>query len=955
MSAGPTAALRPERGGSSEAALRRHLAAAGLGVGIGVGEGDTTSMTTDRDHECPVLAWATSGAMALTGWPGAPAWPDGDVIGAVNGADRVLIEMADRLGPGRVVLDPRLLCARATTRSAASRGTRRGTTSYGGQCRLLATGGDWVAVNLCRPEDVALLPALSNGRIRPEAGDGDAPGERVWAQLADEVGSRPATEVVEAAQELGLPASVLAAGLSDGRAPWSITPMGAAGPPGDGQRQPLVADFTAMWAGPLCAHLLALSGGRVVTVESVDRPDGARIGDPRLHAELHRGHDRLLVDFGCAEDRRRIRSLVAAADVVLEASRPRALAALGLDVAAFLSARPGRTWVSITGYGRDSPQSGWVAFGDDAAVAGGLVGRDQQGAPVFCADAIADPVTGVLAAVGALASLTVGGGHLIDCSMAAASAFVNQGGRCMGSHRVERRGDEWVAFCDEAGAPVTEPWATRQASSRAGVGLGSPADGRAPMSSTAPAALVFEDVEVEGRAGCRVGVAGGIVAFVDDRSAVPGRLPAHGDREATVVDGGGGALLPGLHDHHLHLLAMAARAGSVPCGPPEVADRDELADRLRAAALATPPGQWVRGYGYDDTATGPLDALLLDELLGDQRSVPVRVQHRSGHQWLLNQAGVELVEATAVLAANEHGVGVYLDLDEELGRRWSTHERPSIGTVARQLATFGITGATDATVDNGADEVAFFEQAQASGDLPQRLHLLGGDLPAPGGDRLSIGARKIVLAEHALPPLDGLVAEIASAGRRGVAIHCVTRASLVLAAAALREAPPVAARLEHAAVAPPELVALLDGLNVTVVTQPGFIRTNGDRYLREVERRDLPWLYRLRGWTDRGIRLAGSSDAPFGEADPWSAMRAATERRTGSGAALGLGEALTPEEALTLYLTPLDDPGGRRRRVEPGAPADLCLLSDPWPVARGHLDASDVRATFVGGVPVAAR
>jgi crotonobetainyl-CoA:carnitine CoA-transferase CaiB-like acyl-CoA transferase len=469
MSAGPTAALRPERGGSSEAALRRHLAAAGLGTGTGT----TTAMTTDRDHECPVLAWATSGAMALTGWPGAPAWPDGDVIGAVNGAARVLREMADRLGgPGRVVLDPQLLCVRAATRSATTRGARRGTISYGGPCRLLATGGDWVAVNLCRPEDVALLPALSNGRIHLEAAVGDIPGERLWAQLADEVGSRPATEVVEAAQELGLPASVLATAPSDDAAPWSITSMGAAGPPADGRRRPLVVDFSAMWAGPLCAHLLARSGARVVTVESVDRPDGARIGDPRLHAELHRGHDRLLVDLGSVEDRRRIRGLVASADVLLEASRPRALGALGLDVAGFLSARPGRTWVSITGYGREGPQSGWVAFGDDAAVAGGLVGRDLEGAPVFCADAIADPVTGILAAVAARASLAVGGGHLIDCSMAAASAFVNRGERCRGSHRVERRGDGWVAFCDETGAPVTEPWATRQPLSRAGVGLG---------------------------------------------------------------------------------------------------------------------------------------------------------------------------------------------------------------------------------------------------------------------------------------------------------------------------------------------------------------------------------------------------------------------------------------------------------------------------------------------------
>ncbi len=467
------------------------------------------------------------------------------------------------------------------------------------------------------------------------------------------------------------------------------------------------------------------------------------------------------------------------------------------------------------------------------------------------------------------------------------------------------------------------------------------------------ASLIFEDVEVDGRSGCRVGVKDGIVAFVEKKTRTSLR-PVNGDSDETVVNGAGGALLPGLHDHHLHLLAMAARVGSVLCGPPEVVDHDELARRLQMAAAAAPSGHWVRGVGYDDTATGLLDAEVLDDLLGEHRSVPVRVQHRSGHQWVLNRAGVELVEGTEGLRSNGPAVGVYLELDEELRCCWRADERPAIDTVGVALAAFGITGATDATATNGPDEVAFFEQAQAEGALPQRLHLLGRDLPARRGRRLSTGARKIVLAEHALPTLDDLVADIAGAGDRGVAIHCVTRESLVLAAVALREATPVSARIEHAAVAPPEVVALLDGLPVTIVTQPGFVRTNGDRYRRDVEQCDLPWLYRLRGWTERGIHVAGSSDAPFGDADPWSAMRAATERRTAAGERLGPDEALSPEEALGLYLAPLDDSGGPKRRVCPGAAADLCLVDDPWRVVRGQLDASHVRATYVGGALVAA-
>jgi predicted amidohydrolase YtcJ len=78
-------------------------------------------------------------------------------------------------------------------------------------------------------------------------------------------------------------------------------------------------------------------------------------------------------------------------------------------------------------------------------------------------------------------------------------------------------------------------------------------------------------------------------------------------------------------------------------------------------------------------------------------------------------------------------------------------------------------------------------------------------------------------------------------------------------------------------------------------------------------------------------------------------MRAAVTRRTAGGAVLGCGERLGPEEALALFLAPLERPGGTPRRVEAGAPADLCLLDVPWRDARHHLDRQLVRATAAGG------
>ncbi|TAJ52804.1 MAG: metal-dependent hydrolase, partial [Nevskiaceae bacterium] len=157
---------------------------------------------------------------------------------------------------------------------------------------------------------------------------------------------------------------------------------------------------------------------------------------------------------------------------------------------------------------------------------------------------------------------------------------------------------------------------------------------------------------------------------------------------------------------------------------------------------------------------------------------------------------------------------------------------------------------------------------------------------------------------------------------------------------------------EHASVLPPELLEEVAALRLTVVTQPHFIAERGDAYLREVAAEDRPWLYRLRGLLDAGIPLAASSDAPFGAADPWAAMAAAVQRRTAAGRRLGADEALSPEQALALFLAPLDNPGGPPRRLATGAPADLCLLDRPWAVAAADLGAVLVRASWRDGEPV---
>ncbi|RSN57908.1 amidohydrolase family protein [Actinomadura sp. WAC 06369] len=459
--------------------------------------------------------------------------------------------------------------------------------------------------------------------------------------------------------------------------------------------------------------------------------------------------------------------------------------------------------------------------------------------------------------------------------------------------------------------------------------------------------LLLRDAEVDGRVRADVRVADGRIAEVG-----AGLVRRAGER---TVECGGGALLPGLCDHHLHLHAMAAAERSVPCGPPHVTAPDGLAAALRGAA---PDAHgWIRGTGYAEGVAGHLDAAGLDAFRADR---PVRLQHRSGALWTLNSAAVR----AAGLAAGGHP-GIERGADgAPTGRLWRADAwlrgrlppapPADLAGVGARLLRWGVTAVTDATPDLDGTALAAIGAAVRGGALPQRVHLLGVPPEGPAEPlppRVTTGPYKIVLADSGLPPLDGLVARIgrAHAAGRAVAVHCVTREALFLLLAAFDEAGTRPGdRIEHAALVPAETADGLAARGLRVVTQPGFIADRGDDYLRDVPAADRPDLYRCAGLLAAGVPVGLSSDAPYGPADPWAVMDAAVRRRTRSGAVLGAGEAIDPAAALRAYLAPPGEPGGAPRRVRAGAPADLVLLHAPLRDALGSLASGAVREVWAG-------
>ncbi|MEV6166569.1 CoA transferase [Streptomyces sp. NPDC052052] len=368
--------------------------------------------------------WAASGVVALTGRAdGPPLVPPGHAASRAR-ALSAFIHEATAATSVPVRVDGAALLAE---RAAFTGHTRRGPVSAGGACRLLPTADGWSAVSCARPDDPSLLGALVGARLP----------EDPWPAVAGWLREHSGAELAERAELLGVAAGPV-------RTPALRTPASAPGPestrPTPVVSQPtrtgptppvprspganpsplvprsvaglLVVDFSALWAGPLCAHLLSLAGARVVKVETPARPDGARRGHPGFYRLLHAGHRSVVLDPDTAPGRRALAALVDAADIVIEASRPRALARFGLDAHAAVAS--GTTWVSLTAAGRGS---GRIGFGDDIAAAAGLVAREWDGTPLFCGDAIADPLTGLTAAARALTAPAEGGGFLHDISM----------------------------------------------------------------------------------------------------------------------------------------------------------------------------------------------------------------------------------------------------------------------------------------------------------------------------------------------------------------------------------------------------------------------------------------------------------------------------------------------------------------------------------------------------------
>jgi predicted amidohydrolase YtcJ len=480
---------------------------------------------------------------------------------------------------------------------------------------------------------------------------------------------------------------------------------------------------------------------------------------------------------------------------------------------------------------------------------------------------------------------------------------------------------------------------------------------------------------------------GRLVAVGSD-SAVLGLRGPH----TAVLDCRGATVVPGFIDAHVHLRAHIGTRLGIDCSPRVVRRIPQLQALLRAHAERLPPGQWLVGHGYDDFELAERRHPTRWDLDRVTPHHPVRLAHRSRHAWLLNSAALAQLGITRHFVAPPGGVverdpttgeptGVLIDMDRYLRPRLppvatADTYRQGVRHASQELLAAGITTVQDASLSNDLATCDTLQAWRVTGDLRPRVSLLLGSSALPEVDRagikpgeqasgIHVQGIKIRLDEASgalYPPQDILNAQVWEAHRRGfpVAVHAVDVPALVSALHAIRLAQArwrraeIHHRIEHCALCPEVCIDDLVELQVTVVTQPAFLWHHGRRYNTDIDAEQQAWLYRVRSLLERGVPVAGSSDAPVVPPRPLQGIQAAVTRQTPDGQVIGPQERVSVDTALGLFTQGAAwacGLGAEVGAITPGKRADLVVLeADPRRVPAVEIQQIPVRMTLVDGV-----
>jgi predicted amidohydrolase YtcJ len=425
----------------------------------------------------------------------------------------------------------------------------------------------------------------------------------------------------------------------------------------------------------------------------------------------------------------------------------------------------------------------------------------------------------------------------------------------------------------------------------------------------------------------------------------------------------GRTVTPGFIDSHQHLSQYGTDLLQVDCSPKRCKTLADIQKAVLRETRQKPPGEWVRGVGYDDAKTQPGAVLTrwdLDEVAPDH---PVLIQQISGHWGVVNSKALEV---GGIREDSRDPKGGAYGRDPAMGRlngilyeqaefafvfEGTTGQTPIIPPFSlkdrikglrlagnRYLAS-GITSVHDALVS--ALTMETYQEVRKRGDLQLRAYMLISIEYLPmlralnlrtgfGDEWLRIGGVKIladggiagrtaylsepyvgsedrgILAVESEEVLHDSIRQGHQAGFQ-VCVHAngdrVIEMALDGFEKALEEFPRKdhRHRLEHCTVVNPKILRRIKRLKLLVTPFGSYIHHHGEKMIPYYGAKRVEMMFAHRSFLDYGIAVSGASDSPCGPYEPLLAIQSCVTRKSAAGELLAARQRITAEEAIRLY------------------------------------------------------
>lgn len=521
-----------------------------------------------------------------------------------------------------------------------------------------------------------------------------------------------------------------------------------------------------------------------------------------------------------------------------------------------------------------------------------------------------------------------------------------------------------------------------------------------PMGGERPTAIVVSD---------------GRIRYVGDDASARAQLAGDGE----LVDLHGATVLPGFIESHAHPSIYGGNLLEVDCRPTVAGSVAAVQDKVAAAVAAAKPGEWILGWGWDETHFAEGRAPLLAELDRVAPDNPVLLRRVCAHMAVVNSAALQVTGVPDDVADPQGGhvgrdsTGRLTGLLQEKAQGLVVPPPYSVDDVVSgfrlaqaKYASWGVTTVHDMSA-RGPD-LQVYQRLLAAGQLDLRVRPwlwavqsngwdgvlsealtlglasgLGDDMLRLQGVKFmldgSVGGRTAAVAEPFQDSCDtgiltmsleetapwvtaaldgGLRVAIHGIGERAidVAINSVQRAATQLG---VERVTSMRNRIEHCALPTEQNLLDMKRLGLVAASSVGFLYTLGDSYLANLGPERVKRAYPHRSFQEHGIVAPGNSDSPVTEGNPWLGIYGAVTRTTRSGQVLDTTQNISLEAALRAYTRDAAYSSFEEHHlgvIRPGASADLNVLAeDPFAVGPDQLHQMETTATYLAGRQVHAR